>query len=138
MKKTCYIATALLLFLAVLQVNDVTQYNNHDNWFWIIYYLFGAALTFWLTRRHVPIPLLSGFCGFSFGAALFRMMDGVGNFDFLTPFRATAIPSQMNATTQAPNEVGGLILVGVWFLFLSLRAKKLSFGPLQVENSIVG
>ncbi|MGE9268459.1 MAG: transmembrane 220 family protein [Verrucomicrobiales bacterium] len=124
MKIACYIATALFLLFSYFQINDVTQYQNHDNWFWILYYLATAALSFWLTRRHLPRPFLSGCVGFSLGAALFRMMDGVGNFDFSAPFRATAIPSHMNATTQAPNEIGGLLLVAAWLLFLTLRADR--------------
>lgn len=110
----------LFVLFAYWQLNDAEQYRNHDNWFWIVYYLAAAVMTLWHARVRLPLWLCSGMTGFSLGAALFRMQDEVGNFDFMTPFRATAVPSQMNASIQAPNETGGLLLVAAWFLFLAL------------------
>ncbi|GAA5496271.1 Transmembrane family 220, helix [Rubritalea squalenifaciens DSM 18772] len=124
MKYFFYTMTGLFLLFTYWQLNDATQYHNHDNWFWIVYYLCAAVLTFLEARKEQPTAVYTGMIGFSVGAALFRMQDGVGNFDFSTPLRATAIPSQMNATIQAPNETGGLLLVGAWFIFLAIRAAK--------------
>ena len=52
---------------------------------------------------------------------LFRLQDALGNFDFMALFRATAIPSQMNASIQQPNESGGLLIVAVWMAFLAWK-----------------
>ena len=114
MKTTCWIIASLWILFAYFQVNDAIQYQNHDHWFWILYYLMAAGITFWAATRKVPTAVMTGLIGFSFGAALFRLQDQAGNFDFGAPFRATAIPEKMTTATQIPNEVGGLIVVGLW------------------------
>ena len=119
--KIAKIIVALFLLFMYFQFNDAAQYGNHDSWFWIFFYLAAALLTGAMLRWSPPLWLLPSVVGFCIGAALFRMQDQVGNFDFTAPFRATAIPSQMNATTQKPNEVDALILVGGWFVFLATR-----------------
>lgn len=129
MKIACYIATLVFVIFASLQINDGTQYDNHDFWFWILIYLATALLSFWQARRHVARWAFAAMAGFAFGGALFRMQDKVGNFDFSMVFRATAIPSHMNASIQGPNEVGGLLVVAFWTAFLAWRGTRMSVGP---------
>jgi hypothetical protein len=124
MKIASYIIAPLLLLFTYWQINDATQYNNHDNWFWIIYYAAAAAITFLNVVRPLPFSFFCGAIGFSLGACLFRLQDAVGNFDFAGIFRATAVPAQMNATTQQPNEAGGLLLVAVWLGVLAWNATR--------------
>jgi len=108
------ILSPLWVIFAYFQLNDAAQYGNHDPWFWVLYYLATATLTALSLKWTFPNWLLPSAIGFSLGCALFRMQDAVGNFDFLAPFRATPIPSQMTKATQQPNEIGGLILVAIW------------------------
>lgn len=124
MKITKIVVTLLFLLFMYFQFNDAAQYGNHDSWFWILFYLAAAGLTGASIKWTPPSWLLPAIVGFCVGAALFRIQDSVGNFDFTAPFRATAIPSQMNATTQAPNEVDALALVATWFGFLAWKEKK--------------
>jgi hypothetical protein len=124
MKIAKIVVGIFLLFFMLLQFNDAQQYGNDDAWFWIFFYAVAALLTFALVKWKPPrwlCPLIIGFC---IGAALFRMQDEVGNFDFTAPFRATAIPSQMNKSIQKPNEVDALLVVGLWFGFLSWTGRK--------------
>lgn len=119
MKTTCYIASALFLLFAYWQINDARQYGNHDNWFWLLIYCAVALASFLHARRPLPRWALTAGAGFALGSCLFRMQDPLGNFDWMTLFRATAIPSQMNASIQQPNESGGLLLVAAWMAFLA-------------------
>lgn len=123
MKIAKIIVGLTFLFFMTLQFNDAAQYGNHDSWFWIFFYLAASVLTFLLLKWKAPTWLLPAIVGFCIGSALFRMQDQVGNFDFTAPFRATAIPQQMNATTQKPNEVDALLIVGIWFGFLSWKTR---------------
>ena len=122
MRHTLTAVAFLFLLFTYWQINDASQYNNHDNWFWIILYVTASALTLVHSRWPLPRWALTSVVGFSIGGALFRMQDDVGNFDFGAIFRATAVPSQMNASTQAPNEIGGLLVVAAWFLFLAVAS----------------
>ena len=128
--KIAKIVFSLLFLLAMYwQFNDAKQYGNHDAWFWIFFYLAAAILTFVLIKWTPPNWLLPSIVGFCLGSSLFRMQDQVGNFDFSAITRATAVPSQMNATTQKPNEVDALILVGLWFGFLGVEGPVEEFSP---------
>ncbi|MEM9080735.1 MAG: transmembrane 220 family protein [Verrucomicrobiota bacterium] len=118
------ILTPLWLLFAYFQINDTNQYGNHDPWFWILFYLFAASLTAASLKFTLPPWLLPATIGFCLGAALFRMQNDSGSFDFTAPFRATAIPSQMTKATQQPNEIGGLLLVATWLLILHLNTIK--------------
>lgn len=119
--KIAKIIIGLFFLLAMYwQFNDASQYGNHDAWFWIFFYLAASLLTFSLLKWTSPSWLLPSIVGFCLGSALFRMQDEVGNFDIGSVFRATAIPSQMNKTTQKPNEVDALFLVGGWFFIVAL------------------
>ncbi|MBK1835176.1 hypothetical protein [Roseibacillus ishigakijimensis] len=115
MKIAKIIVSLVLVYFMTLQFNDAQQYGNHDAWFWIFFYLAAALLTAAMVKWQQPPWLLPGIIGFCLGSALFRMQDEVGNFDFTAPFRATAIPSQMNKATQQPNEIDALLVVGIWF-----------------------
>ena len=95
-------------------------------------------MTFFHQKKPLPLWSLTTMIGFSVGAALFRMQNDVGNFDFMTPFRATAIPSQMNATIQAPNETGGLFMVAAWFLFPSHPRIALGENTKRLDTSLFG
>lgn len=123
MKIACYIFTAVFALFSYLQINDATQYGNHDNWFWLLLYATTAIVTFLHARRPLPFSLLTTGIGFSIGACLFRLQDAVGNFDFTGIFRATAIPAKMNATTQQPNESAGLLVVAIWLGILAWHAR---------------
>ncbi len=123
MKITCYLFAALFALFSILQINDATQYGNHDSWFWLLIYAATALATFVHARRPLPFAGLTAGIGFSLGACLFRLQDGVGNFDFAGLFRATAVPAQMNAATQQPNEAAGLLLVAVWLTVLAWQAR---------------
>lgn len=118
--------TVGLLFLLFMyfQFNDAQQYGNHDAWFWIFFYLGAAALTGAMIKWKPPGWLLPSIVGFCLGSALFRMQDEVGNFDISSIWRATAVPSQMNKTTQKPNEVDALLLVGGWFFVVAVLEKR--------------
>ena len=126
--KIAKIIFSLLFLLAMYwQFNDAEQYGNHDAWFWIFFYLAAALLTAAMIKWRQPAWLLPSIVGFCLGSALFRMQDEVGNFDFTTIVRATPVPSKMNATTQKPNEVDALLLVGTWFGVVAvLEGKKRS------------
>ncbi|MDP0491485.1 MAG: transmembrane 220 family protein [Verrucomicrobiota bacterium JB023] len=124
MKYVKIVASLLFLLFAYFQLNDAQQYGNDDPWFWVVFYLVTAGLTAASLKWKLPAwsyPLMIGFC---LGAAIFRMQDEVGNFDFSAPLRATAIPAQMNQSIQKPNEVGGLLLVGAWTAVLAATARK--------------
>jgi Tfp pilus assembly protein PilV len=122
--KIAKIVLGLLFLLAMYwQFNDAAQYGNHDAWFWIFFYLTASLLTFALVKWKPPSWLLPGIIGFCLGSAIFRMQDEVGNFDISSIWRATAVPSQMNKTTQKPNEVDALFLVGGWFLVVMMRER---------------
>lgn len=129
MKIACLIASALFVIAAIFQINDGLQYRNDDFWFWIVFYLCTAVLSFYQARRHLPRWVHSTWGGFAIGGALFKMQDPLGNFDFMIPFRAEAIPSKMTALTQAPNETGGLFLVAFWAFFLAWKGPKMSQKP---------
>lgn len=135
MKIAKIIVGLTFLFFMVLQFNDAAQYGNHDSWFWIFFYLAASLLTFTLIRWTAPTWLLPSLVGFCVGSALFRMQDQVGNFDFTAPFRATAIPHQMNPTTQKPNEVDALLIVGLWFGVLAWKTTSLAKAPKPSEPS---
>ena len=123
--KIAKIIVGLFFLLAMYwQFNDAEQYGNHDAWFWIFFYLGASLLTLTLTKWKAPNWLLPAIIGFCLGSAIFRMQDEVGNFDLSTIWRATGVPSQMNKTTQKPNEVDALILVGVWFLVVTVIERK--------------
>ncbi|MGJ8725710.1 MAG: transmembrane 220 family protein [Roseibacillus sp.] len=123
--KIAKIIFSLLFLLAMYwQFNDAEQYGNHDAWFWIFFYLAAALLTAAMVKWQQPKWLLPAIVGFCLGSALFRMQDEVGNFDFTTIVRATPVPSQMNATTQKPNEVDALLLVGIWFGVVAVLERK--------------
>jgi hypothetical protein len=122
MRIACYIASVIFLLFTYWQINDTIQYGNHDNWFWLLLYGAVAVATFLHARRPLPRWSLSAGAGFALGSCLFRMQDPVGNFDWMTLFRATAIPSQMNATIQQPNESGGLLLVAIWMTILAWKS----------------
>ncbi len=123
--KIAKIIIGLFFLLAMYwQFNDAEQYGNHDSWFWIFFYLTASLLTFSLLKWNPPNWLLPSIVGFCLGSALFRMQDEVGNFDIKAITRATPIPSQMNKTTQKPNEVDALFLVGGWFLVVAILEKK--------------
>ena len=117
------IALLFLLFM-YFQFNDAAQYGNHDAWFWIFFYLIASVLTFSLIKWKPPGWLLPGIVGFCLGSAIFRMQDQVGNFDLSSIWRATPVPSQMNKTTQKPNEVDALFLVGIWFLVVMILERR--------------
>jgi len=123
MKIACYILAALFALFSILQINDATQYGNHDSWFWLLLYAATAIATVLHARRPLPFAALTAGIGFAIGACLFRLQDAVGNFDFTGLFRATALPAKMNATTQQPNEAAGLLLVAVWLGILAWQAR---------------
>ena len=123
--KIAKIIIGLFFLLAMYwQFNDAAQYGNHDAWFWIFFYLTASVLTFTLIKWKPPGWLLPGIVGFCLGSAIFRMQDQVGNFDFGAITRATPVPSQMNKTTQKPNEVDALFLVGIWFLVVTILERR--------------
>lgn len=124
MKITKIIVGLVFLYFMTLQFNDAAQYGNHDAWFWIFFYLAAAVLTGALIKWKQPNWLLPAIVGFCIGSALFRMQDEVGNFDFSAPFRATPVLSQMNKTTQKPNEVDALLVVGLWFGVVAFLERK--------------
>jgi len=119
MKTACYILTTLFALFAFWQINDATQYGNHDNWFWLLLYAATAVLSYLYARRPLPLPVLTAGIGFSIGACLFRLQDAVGNFDLAGIFRATPVPAKMTAATQQPNEAGGLLVVAIWLSILA-------------------
>ena len=123
MKITCYLFAGLFALFSLLQINDATQYGNHDNWFWLLLYAATALLTFRHTRHPVPFAALTAGIGFALGACLFRLQDAVGNFDFTGIFRAAADPAKMSAATQQPNEAAGLLLVAIWLGVLAWQAR---------------
>ncbi|WP_158279902.1 transmembrane 220 family protein [Coraliomargarita sinensis] len=123
MKITCYLFTALFALFSVLQINDAAQYGNHDSWFWLLLYACTAITTFLHARRPLPFAALTAGIGFAVGACLFRLQDAVGNFDFAGLFRATAVPANMNAATQQPNEAAGLLLVAIWLTVLAWHVR---------------
>jgi len=124
MKIAKIIVALLFLLFMYFQFNDAAQYGNHDAWFWIFFYLAAAVLTGLTVKWTPPSWLLPAIVGFCLGSAIFRMQDQVGNFDISALWRATAIPSQMNKTTQKPNEVDALILVGLWFGVVAVLERK--------------
>ncbi len=125
---------SLFLLAMYWQFNDAAQYGNHDAWFWIFFYLAAAVLSFTLIQWQPPSWLLPGIVGFCLGSAVFRMQDEVGNFDISALWRATAVPSQMNKTTQKPNEVDALILVGGWFLVVAIAEKRRRNSPTTSQS----
>ncbi|MDQ8191082.1 transmembrane 220 family protein [Roseibacillus persicicus] len=127
MKIAKIIVGLIFLYFMTLQFNDAAQYGNHDSWFWIFFYLAAAVLTGAMIKWKQPTWLLPTIVGFCIGSALFRMQDEVGNFDFTAPFRATPIPSQMNKTTQKPNEVDALLVVGLWFGIVAVLERKKNY-----------
>lgn len=135
MRTACYIATAIFLLFTYWQINDATQYGNHDNWFWLLIYGATAAVTFAHTRLPLPRWALAAGSGFALGSCLFRMQDAVGNFDWSSLLRATAVPSQMNATIQQPNESGGLLIVAVWLAILAWKNSPPAAKPTGTDQS---
>ncbi len=115
---------AFFILVTYWQFNDAEQYGNHDFIFWVIFYLATSGITIITIFRKLPSWLLPTALGFCLGATLFRIQDGVGNFDTSAIFRAEAVPAKMNATTQMPNEAGGLLLVATWFIILLFLQKK--------------
>ena len=124
MRIACYILTVLFALFAFWQINDATQYGNHDNWFWLLLYAATAVISFLYARRPLPLALLTAGIGFSIGACLFRLQDAVGNFDLMGIFRATAIPEKMTVATQQPNEAGGLLVVALWLGILAWHSHR--------------
>lgn len=113
---------------AYLQFNDATQYDNHDPWIWIVLYAIAALFNVWALIGQVLKESLLLWCGFSFGALLFRMQDDKGNLhlDWINP---SAYWNDSNQMVQQTNESGGLVIVLLWaVLQLFLNRKKRQYG----------
>lgn len=113
-------ATYAVLFLvfAALQINDATQYGNHDAWIWIGIYVVMSAICALLFLRKRTGDVVPAWVGFTWGCWLFKIQDEHGNlhFDWLvlnnywTPDSAQMV--------QRVNESGGLFILACCALSL--------------------
>lgn len=99
---------------AYLQLNDATQYDNHDAWIWIALYGTASLANIYALKSNIPVNLHYLWTGFLAGSLLFRMQDDHGNLhlDWLNPAKYWGPDgSQM---VQQTNESGGLVILLIW------------------------
>lgn len=118
LKKVLLILGCIIFFLfAALQINDASQYGNADAWVWIIIYGAMATINLLMLWFSIAKHWLFCWCGFIWGALLFRLQDAQGNLhlDWLHPSNYWDSSNGDGATmVQHANESGGLLIVGLW------------------------
>ena len=124
-----YVSGALLFAIfALLQINDLDQYGNHDAWSWIVIYAVTAILNVLILQGLLPLSVSYVWVGFSAGGLLFRLQDDVGNFHFDRLNPETYWNERTAEMVQQSNECGGLLVVLLWTLVLVFLRSKQSQG----------
>ena len=113
MRICCWIAAALFTLFAFLQLNDLEQYGT-DVWFgWVYAYGLVALVSMYSARAPLPRWVYGA------GAALAVVGAAV---------RSTSIEWDSailyNESNPAGNETGGLLLVAVWMIALTVWAAR--------------
>ncbi|VUD66663.1 hypothetical protein TDB9533_03653 [Thalassocella blandensis] len=114
---------------AYLQVNDATQYGNHDAWLWILMYGAMAVFSGCMAFQKMKKGILLSWMGFCWGCLLFKIQDEHGNIqlDWLRMDAYWAPESQQ--MVQQVNESGGLFILASYAtvsIFMDLYLKKTS------------
>lgn len=106
----------VFLLFAALQVNDARQYGNTDAWLWIVIYSAMASINLVMLRINIAKHWLYCWCGFTWGALLFRLQDSQGNIhlEWLHPANYWADSPGGATMVQHSNESGGLLILALW------------------------
>lgn len=120
MKWIKYLMALIFVVFAYLQLNDLSQYGNHDAWIWILMYLVAAGLSAASTFKTLPLSAFTTWVGFCAGSLLFRLQDDQGNLhiDRLNPSNYWDATGQ--TMIQNSNESGGLVILLVWAIVLCI------------------
>ncbi len=126
MKKKLVLVLGALVFLifTYLQLNDATQYGNHDAWTWIFLYLVSSILSIALAFRTLPKHWVVGWAGFAWGCLFFRLQDDQGNFYLSRLHPANYWDPTGTTMIQNSNESGGLLILAIWACVLVLLRRK--------------
>lgn len=113
MKTVCFFAAAVFVLFTYWQFNDFEQYGTEFWYGWIVLYGATALLSLGAVFR----PLSHG------SYMIFGLLAIVGAL-----IRTTSInwdePIFYNEENPAGNESGGLLIVGVWLIFLAYMLSK--------------
>ncbi|EWH08458.1 hypothetical protein DS2_17362 [Catenovulum agarivorans DS-2] len=114
----------VFVVFAYLQLNDLTQYGNHDAWIWTSMYLSAAALSCVSAFKKLPQSLITTWAGFCAGALLFRLQDDQGTLHLSRLHPANYWDASGQTMIQNSNESGGLVILLVWAIILVFVARK--------------
>ena len=123
MRSFYLVGVIMFTLFAALQVNDATQYGNHDAWIWIVLYGTAATINLFALLRQVSLSYLYVWFGFCAGGLLFRIQDDAGNLrlNWLNPSQYL---DNSGAMVQQTNESGGLVILLLWVLIHIWAARR--------------
>ena len=120
MKWIKILMAVLFVLFAYLQLNDLSQYGNHDAWIWTIMYAAAAVLSAASAFKTLPGSVVTTWAGFCAGSLLFRLQDDQGNLHLDRLHPANYWDATGQTMIQNSNESGGLVILLVWAIVLCL------------------